>query len=153
MEPSTAHNIVQAIQLSVAPVFLIAGIGTLLNVLTSRLARVVDRGRALERDLSLDVEKEARVLAELKLLDRRMNWIHHAITLSTFAILLVCLLIVTLFIDEFIAVDLSRFVAILFVATMASLIAGLVAFLCEISYARRVLRISAHLLMSGPPRS
>ena len=51
MPIASSHDRVQIIQLSIAPVFLIAGIGTLLNVLTSRLARVVDRGRAIELDL------------------------------------------------------------------------------------------------------
>ena len=139
MPIASSHDIVQIIQLSIAPVFLIAGIGTLLNVLTSRLARVVDRGRVIEQDLDSPVGSGVhtnRHLAELRVLDQRMNWIHNAITLSTTAILLVCLLIVALFSVELIAIDLSRVVAVLFIATMASLIGGLISFLIEISYAR-----------------
>jgi hypothetical protein len=151
---ASSHDIVQIIQLSIAPVFLIAGIGTLLNVLTSRLARVVDRGRAIELDL--DSPRGAgqhtnRHLAELRVLDQRMNWIHNAIMLSTMAILLVCLLIVALFSVELITIDLSRVVAILFIATMASLIGGLISFLIEISYARKSLRVRAELLASRAP--
>lgn len=152
---ASSHDIAQIIQLSIAPVFLIAGIGTLLNVLTSRLARVVDRGRAIEQDLddpASSGHQRARHLTELRVLDRRMTWIHNAISLSTFAILLVCLLIVTLFSVELIALDLSRVVALLFIATMASLIGGLVSFLVEISYARKSLRVRAELLASRAPR-
>ena len=36
------------IQLAVAPVFLIAGVAATLNVLTSRLARIVDRALAFD---------------------------------------------------------------------------------------------------------
>jgi hypothetical protein len=92
-----------------------------------------------------------RHLAELRVLDQRMNWIHNAIMLSTMAILLVCLLIVALFSVELIATDLSRVVAILFIATMASLIGGLISFLIEISYARKSLRVRAELLASRAP--
>lgn len=154
MPIASSHDIVQIIQLSIAPVFLIAGIGTLLNVLTSRLARVVDRGRVIEQDLDSPVGSGVhtnRHLAELRVLDQRMNWIHHAITLSTTAILLVCLLIVALFSVELIAIDLSRVVAVLFIATMASLIGGLISFLIEISYARKSLRVRAELLASRAP--
>ncbi|WP_395777095.1 DUF2721 domain-containing protein [Aquidulcibacter sp.] len=151
---ASSHDIVQIIQLSIAPVFLIAGIGTLLNVLTSRLARVVDRGRAIELDLDSPMgsgQHTNRHLAELRVLDQRMNWIHNAIMLSTMAILLVCLLIVALFSVELITIDLSRVVAILFIATMASLIGGLISFLIEISYARKSLRVRAELLASRAP--
>jgi hypothetical protein len=154
MPIASSHDIVQIIQLSIAPVFLIAGIGTLLNVLTSRLARVVDRGRAIELDLDSPTgsgQHTNRHLAELRVLDQRMNWIHNAIMLSTMAILLVCLLIVALFSVELIAIDLSRVVAILFIATMASLIGGLISFLIEISYARKSLRVRAELLASRAP--
>lgn len=154
MPIASSHDIVQIIQLSIAPVFLIAGIGTLLNVLTSRLARVVDRGRVIEQDLDSPMgsgRHSNRHLTELRVLDKRMNWIHNAIMLSTLAILLVCLLIVALFSVELIAIDLSRVVAILFIATMASLIGGLISFLIEISYARKSLRVRAELLASRAP--
>ena len=36
----------KAIQLALAPAFLMTGIGALLNVMTGRLARIIDRGRA-----------------------------------------------------------------------------------------------------------
>ncbi len=156
MPIASSHEIVQIIQLSIAPVFLIAGIGTLLNVLTSRLARVVDRGRVIEQDLDSPVGSGLhtnRHLAELRVLDQRMSWIHNAITLSTTAILLVCLLIVALFSVELIAIDLSRVVALLFIATMASLIGGLISFLIEISYARKSLRVRAELLASRAPHN
>lgn len=39
------ESLSKAIQLSVAPVFLLAGIGALMNVLSGRLARIVDTTR------------------------------------------------------------------------------------------------------------
>jgi len=44
--------VAHAIQLAVAPVFLLSGIGAMLAVLTSRLSRIIDRGRALEAQLA-----------------------------------------------------------------------------------------------------
>jgi len=40
-------NVSHVIQLAVAPVFLLTGIGAILSVLISRLGRIVDRGRVL----------------------------------------------------------------------------------------------------------
>jgi hypothetical protein len=41
-------DISHTIQLAIAPVFLLTGVGTKLAVLTNRLARIIDRSRVLE---------------------------------------------------------------------------------------------------------
>ncbi len=136
--------IAQLVQLAIAPVFLIAGIGALLNVMTSRLARVIDRVRELEMDLLEHGDSPMREdqLATLKYLDRRMVRINWAITFSTIAALLVCLMIVTLFLGEFVHLNVGQLVAGVFIATMVVLILGLCFFLAEISIATRTLRVS-----------
>jgi len=48
MEANAVETIAGVIQLSVAPVFLLAGIAGMLNVLSVRLGRVVDRARVVE---------------------------------------------------------------------------------------------------------
>ena len=52
-------TIVEAIHASVSPVFMLTGIGALLNVLAGRLARVVDRARQLE-------ERHGRLAADAR---------------------------------------------------------------------------------------
>lgn len=145
MEPGAATaDIARIIQLAVAPVFLIAGIGALLNVLTTRLGRAFDRSRRLEAELAsgeLKVDMRGRMLRELKAVDGRIIWINVAVTLSTVAALLNCLVIVTLFTGELMGLALSRLVAVLFIATMAALIGALLAFLGEVAIALRTLRV------------
>lgn len=142
-------DIVHIIELSVAPVFLIAGIGALLNVMTSRLARVIDRGRRLEEMIESEPESAARTrhLNELRALDKRMKRINFAISLSTLAALLVCVVIMTLFASELVAFDLSRGVAVLFIGAMGALIAALMLFLMEISIAIKTIRVNKDLLI------
>jgi len=41
-------TVAHAIQLAVAPVFLLSGIGAILVVITNRLGRIIDRARVLE---------------------------------------------------------------------------------------------------------
>jgi hypothetical protein len=62
-------EIAQVIQLSVAPVFLLAGLGAIINAMSTRLARAIDRARALEAELpGADTTRTAKLHEELKTL-------------------------------------------------------------------------------------
>jgi hypothetical protein len=63
--------VAHVIQLSVAPVFLISGIGAFLGVMTNRLARAVDRARVLAAQRPAGAADAAAVHAELRTLSRR----------------------------------------------------------------------------------
>ncbi len=125
---SDITTVVHVIQLAVAPVFLITGIGALLSVLVNRLGRVVDRFRALEK-----IPDEAAL--EMSILERRARLIHWAISLYTTGALLICIVIATLFVGAIMAVDVSALIAILFILAMLTLIRGLLLFLREIALA------------------
>ena len=88
-------------------------------------------------------------MLELAAIDQRMIRINRAVTLSTLSALLICLVIVTLFTGQLIRTDVSNLVAVLFVASMGVLIAGLVYFLMEISIATRTLRVAPHLITTA----
>src|SRR5208282_2324793 len=107
MPPETGLTaIARVIQLAVAPVFLLTGIGALLSVLTSRLARIIDRARALETALEVTAEAKQRdVENELRALSRRARLINQAISLVTTSALLVCAVIAALFFGVFFSLD------------------------------------------------
>lgn len=151
MDGAMQIDVPQIVQLAIAPVFLIAGIGNLLNVLTSRLARVVDRGRVIAAAMDDAQTPEVREnwRPEMMGIDRRVRLINLAITLSTVAMLLVCLLISAMFLGEIARLDLGFLVVGLFVATMVALIAALLAFLAEVRTATRLLAIPTRLLKGG----
>lgn len=146
-EFSVTGDIAHVIQIAIAPVFLLAGIGALLNVMTNRLGRVVDRWRALEEALPSSDENIRRLLfAELKLLDRRMAHSNRAIALCVLAALLVCVVIMFLFTGLLLHFPVTQAVAILFVATMGLLVAGLLSFLLEIRISSKTLRVAREVL-------
>ena len=118
------------IQLAVAPVFLLTGVGAILSVLTGRLGRLVDRYRALSETQEPLLPKQAR---ELEVLSVRAVWVHWAITLCTVSALFVAIVIGALFIGAVVDINPSRTVSILFILAMTSLIIGLGCFLREIS--------------------
>jgi hypothetical protein len=117
------------IQLAVAPVFLLTGIGAILSVLASRLGRVVDRFRVLIEKHDLHQEK---VMREMRILSRRAIWVHWSISLCTVSALLIAIVIGTLFVGSEINFDSSHIVSPLFILAMLSLILGLICFLREI---------------------
>ena len=126
-------DITHAIQLAVAPVFLLSAVATLLGVLIARLGRAVDRRRALTSKLAaLDAPLAAKANGELAFVIRRISVIYGAIALSVIGALLICLTIAVAFIAALAGTHLARELAVLFVLAMLALIAALAAFLREI---------------------
>jgi hypothetical protein len=134
--------VAHAVQLAVAPVFLLTGIGAFLTVMTNRLGRVIDRARVLEDRLErASPESVALLRADLAVLSRRAKLIGRSITLCTATALLVCTMIAVLFVSAFLGFEASVPVAVLFVAAMLSFFLGLLWFLREIYLATKSLRI------------
>ena len=135
-------SVAHAIQLAVAPVFLLSGIGAILAVMTSRLGRIIDRARALEERLdSASAELQTTLRVDLTTLSRRAKLIGFAITLCTTTALLVCTVIAVLFLSAFLRSYASITVALLFIAAMLAFFLGLLWFLREIYLATVNLRI------------
>lgn len=136
--------VAHAVQLAVAPVFLLTGIGAFLTVMTNRLGRVIDRARILEERLeTASPESVATLRADLAVLSRRAKLNGRAITLCTATALLVCTVIAVLFLSAFLQFDASFPVALLFVAAMLCFFLGLLWFLREIYLATKSVRIGA----------
>lgn len=126
------HGLARAIQLSVAPVFLLTAIAGLLGVISNRLARVLDRARSL-KDPASDSQ-------ELGLLRRRMALLSRAIESVTFTGVLVSVVVAVTFISAIAVIDLAAIVVPLFVLAMLSLILGLMLLLLDTRVASRMMR-------------
>jgi len=148
MQANESIPIIQhAIQLAIAPVFLLTGIAALLGVMANRLARIIDRARDLEQRWGA-LEERVRVATQVEFvnLERRRHLASWSINFCTGAALLVCIVIVTLFFEEFISTDLKWLAGAQFVAAMISLIAGLTCFLREVYVATHTVRIDGQYL-------
>ncbi len=135
-DPVEIATVAHVIQMAVAPVFLLTGIGAILSVLSGRLGRVIDRHRVLAA--MKGVERAAHAVEVSNLLSRS-KWIHWSITLCTVCALLVCIVIAALFIGFELGKDPSAIIAVFFSVAMLTLIAGLLCFLREIAIATNVL--------------
>lgn len=144
-------TIAQTIQLALAPVFMLAGICQLLNVLAGRLSRVIDRARKLEQmHPNFSAAERTRYGWELRLLDRRMTIINAALFLAVSSAIMTCVLIALLFIAELAKLHFGTAVALCFILAMILLIAALVSFIFEVRMSLRAFRIRPELLRDLP---
>jgi hypothetical protein len=141
--PGLAHTI----QLALAPVFLLTGIGSVLNMLTGRLTRIVDRARRIEETFTApDDPAHGRQVAELRLLDRRMRTVNNAIFLCTASAVALCTVVAAMFVADLVGIGFARTLAVVFTLSLLLLIAGLVLFLGEVRMAVAAIRIRDELL-------
>lgn len=135
------EGLARSIQLSVAPVFLLAGVSGLLGVFTTRLARIIERARTLQdqaQDAAIATSRQVR--RELQVQKQRMALVMRAIQCCTVTVLLVALVVAVVFVSAVARLNLALMVVPLFVAAMAFLMAAVVLFLLEIQLAAEQLR-------------
>ena len=136
------HTIRQAIELALAPAFLLTGIAGLLNVMSGRLSRVIDRGRRLaEVPPDLNASHRRRFDEELQVLERRRHLASIAIAACTLAALLTCTVILVLFLEALSGFESKWVIAFLFAGSTLSMVAGLTCFLREVFLAAATVSI------------
>jgi hypothetical protein len=136
------NDVGTAIQLALAPVFLLTAIAGLLNVMAGRLSRIIDRGRALEEGRgSVGSAEQVSIDAKLRILEQRRHLNSVAITACTIAALLVCMVIAALFLEVMLDAPLKWLIGGLFTAATLTLVVGLAYFLREVHMATQTIRI------------
>jgi len=125
----------EIVRLSLAPAFLLAAIGAVMNVMMSRLIWVADRIERLE--MRMEGEQTARERSELVRLRRRRRLAQRAVMFATAAALTISLVVLLLFVSAFIEPQIGTLTAIAWIVTMGFLIAALVLFFAETMVATR----------------
>lgn len=147
MEGPYLSTVADTIQSAIAPVFLLAGLGAILNVMVGRLARVVDRARILEQLHPRSTGKEHdRHVWELRLIDRRISVINTAIFLCVCSALCICLVVASMFVSRLFSLHVGAVVAIAFVISMLLLMGGLIYFLIEVRLSLGAIHVREELL-------
>ncbi|MBN2768168.1 MAG: DUF2721 domain-containing protein [Campylobacterales bacterium] len=133
-------NISTLIQLSVAPVFLIAGVAGLLNVLIGRLARIIDKLEAIDRHTVIerskdpDFQEDTSTVKRRKFLVKRMQNINSSIFFGAATGLMVALVILIIFSSALFDFNSKFFIAGFFITAMLFLVVSLILFLREIHF-------------------
>ena len=126
------ESLSKAIQLSVAPVFLLAGIGALMNVISGRLVRVVDN--ALKAKAALEAGEVVDPM-EQSTYRKRMRLTIRAIELLTAATLLISTVVAVMFFSVISRLNLTLLVVPMFITAMLLVMLASVSFLREVRMA------------------
>jgi len=134
-QTSSTPAVQQALQSSLAPAFLLVGIGSIMNVMMARLIWITGRIERLEGKLEAD--KISGEDSEVEWLARRRKLARRAIMASTAAAAIISVVIALLFVSTYVATGIGTLIAILWVTTIALLIIALGFFVRETSLAAR----------------
>ncbi len=139
--------IVQTIQLALTPVFVLVAIGNILNILSTRLGRVVDRARTLqERYEGTQGAEHDMIVSELRLVHKRMTLITKAIKFMVLSALAIGVTVAVLFLSGLGGLDWHAAAAMTFLAAIVLLLVALVLFLRETQVAAAALEIPSDYL-------
>ncbi|GAA4051210.1 DUF2721 domain-containing protein [Parerythrobacter jejuensis] len=141
-QTSSTTRVQEIVRLSLAPAFLLAGIGAVMNVMMARLIWIANRIERLE--VRMEDEQTARERIELARLRRRRRYAQRAIMLSTGAALTICVVIALLFVSAFVEPQIGSMVAFAWIAAMIFLISGLVLFAAETVIAAQGQKATQH---------
>jgi Cu/Ag efflux pump CusA len=142
MPTTQLSQLIPVLQTAVGPVILISGVGLLLLSLTNRFGRAVDRARQILRELRAATgDDRARLAGQVENLYHRARLIQRAIIFSTMSLLFAAVLIITLFFTALMKMESAVFISLLFMCCLASLIAGLIAFIMDIRLSLKALKM------------
>ena len=129
-------SVISVLQTALTPAFLLVAVGSLLNVLTGRLARIVDRSRDLQRQYAdTDGPVHERVVRELRITKKRMRVVGSSILLAVLSAFSVCAEIAVLFLMGLTQFSAAWVAVAVFMLALALLSACLVQFVREIRLA------------------
>jgi hypothetical protein len=135
-----SDTVSSAIATAIAPVFLLAGLGAIMNVIATRLSRAVDRRRLLAGTTQANGgELDPDVFREVGRLDRRIKFANQATFFCVASALAVCIVVIMMLVSQMGGVDLGRAIAYTFISAMVMVACGLISFLIEIQIAIRSL--------------
>jgi hypothetical protein len=129
----TLSEVSTALQLSVSPTIVISACGLLLLSMTNRLGRAIDRSRVLARERpGATVEFRKSIDRQLSIIRSRCRLIRAGILSVSVCIFLTVLLVALLFLLATVRFDAPWVIAVVFIASMGSLLISVSYFIRDI---------------------
>jgi hypothetical protein len=145
--PHTVEDVAHIIQLALTPVFMLSGIGTLLNLFNTRLARVSDHLRTIS-DLRVDETDPARLARlerHLRRLHRRLLMLDCSIFLAAVGGASTCCAALVLFLGSVGESTVSSALVVMFGLALLCTVAALSTFLADSLFAWHGIRTEGPL--------
>ncbi len=126
-------SVAHIIQVALTPVFLLSGIGTLLNLFNTRLSRVSDHTENAADLLAseTDADKQAMLRAHLRRLQQRRAMLDSAVVLGALGGAATCGAAFVLFLGGLREAAIASWLFLLFGAALACTVSALMAFTCD----------------------
>jgi type IV secretory pathway VirB6-like protein len=134
-------SVVHIIQVALTPVFLLSGVATLLNVFSTRLARVADQVDAAAKLVDgADATTAAVLSLHLKHLHRRSLALDAAVALGAVAGALTCTTVLALFVGESSGLATATILFVTFGLALVCTLAAIGAYAAEMLMASKRIR-------------
>ena len=142
MQPLSVAQLIPVLQTAIGPTILISGVGLLLLTMTNRLARTIDRTRAVARELATKNGEDAcKSREQMRVLWKRARLIRVSIALASTSALFAAILIIALFLTALLHLESVWLISTLFIICLASLIGSLAVFIHDINLALTALKL------------
>ena len=146
----SAQDTFHAIQLSVAPVFMLAAVAGMINAFAGRLSRIIDRAREIEERLETGTARNAKsAFWELERLKLRGRVCNASLGFLTVTGVLIGATVMVMFLGETTVPKSERFVPWAFLGAVGSFVVALLLFLVETRLATHTLRFGRDLPRPG----
>lgn len=150
MHPEFGPNltvVISVLQTALTPAFLLVAVGSLLNVLTGRLSRIVDRSRDLQQLHGVtEGAAHQRVVSELRIIERRMQVVGSSILFAVLSAITVCIMIALLFLMGLTQFSAPWIAVSVFMLSLALLATCLLQFVREIRLATHAIHVPQEYL-------
>ncbi|SMM99185.1 hypothetical protein SPONN_327 [uncultured Candidatus Thioglobus sp.] len=136
------------LQLAIAPMILISGVGYVLSSLTDRYGRIVDVSRMFAgniRDEQVD-NRRIQLKTELNILLTRAKLVRASITFSVLSLLFISVLILSLFFMALLNLDLLDISVALFVSSLSVFTISLIFFILDVNLSLKALTLETESL-------
>ena len=141
------NMVISVLQTALTPAFLLVAVGSLLNVLTGRLSRIIDRSRDLQTlHAATEGESHQRVVSELRIIERRMRVVGSSILFAVLSAIAVCVMISLLFLMGLTQFSAPWVAVAVFMLALLLLVACLLQFVHEIRLATLAIYIPVEYL-------
>jgi hypothetical protein len=142
MQSLSVAQLIPVLQTAIGPTILISGVGLLLLTMTNRLARTIDRTRAVARELAdANEENRGKGREQLRVLWRRARMIRLSIALASMSALFAAILIIVLFLTALLQLESAWLICALFIVCLASLIWSLLVFIHDVNQGLAALKL------------
>lgn len=141
-----SDTVSHGIQLAVAPVFLLTAVSGMIGVVANRLARIIDRARLVEGQLTQSVAERQAESARIELGELRTRGLlaNTSIGLLILCAFLIGATVVILFLGETIDLQMMRLSIVSFLSGLACFMLALACFMAETLIAARLLNFGKH---------